>query len=782
MPKTQRKPRKSPLKLDPTRTITLRKALVRELRKRFARLRYEIRKMIVDEDALGLAADAKAAKLAGNAFCPTGEGGGVDPSCSPGSGVGRAEKPAEATSIKKQIGELKAKAKLMHSSLVAEAKSLRATHEASMESANQAANNILAIEESEHPDHAEFAREYTSLDEEIANFRSDYYETYKEKVGSLQKMLVTVDRMAVIGKKLVQDSEWSADEIDKNAGLVKDVQKHLEIAERSLKEHREVVKTAKAVKTALTTNNAASLQSLVANQQDWRFRPSDEKVKAFQAWLKSQFGRQLRNRSVEELLRKYTEDGFKKGAGRAFDDAKRAERAIVQTPERLDFYNGTRDGFLRTAFGQPETVAKVKLLASRSYTDLEGVTEDMSVRMSRTLVDGLVQGQNPREIARGLDDDLDLGRGRAETIARTEIIRAHAEGTLDAFEDLGVEEVGVAVEWSTADDERVCPLCESLEGVVLKLDEARGMLPRHPACRCSWIPSNVGEDTKGQLRTKGKIDAALEEAGVDREVDDERPKSILNFSRMLHNVFCPTGPGGGIDASCSPSDASGGSADSFTGVSLALSSAVAGLKMAGIAAGHMEHVAKAYVADKIEQAVTRLPASMQGPVRGAFAVVRAGTQAAFVTYTASQAFAERVSRERGHSAEESRRLRGVLSSIDLAAAKPIALTLGPKASFAPVASLSYLAYSTARDPAATMRAATKAIKGLIPSQELRQGLGNNMLANADGAAGRLIADALERHGFDDWYIALLSAALGETDDIGAAIAAADGAYEADQAN
>ena len=48
-----------------------------------------------------------------------------------------------------------------------------------------------------------------------------------------------------------------------------------------------------------------------------------------------------------------------------------------------------------------------------------------------------------------------------------------------AFEALGVEELGVAVEWATAGDEAVCELCEALEGVVLKIEEARGMLPRH---------------------------------------------------------------------------------------------------------------------------------------------------------------------------------------------------------------------------------------------------------------------------------------------------------------
>jgi SPP1 gp7 family putative phage head morphogenesis protein len=67
-------------------------------------------------------------------------------------------------------------------------------------------------------------------------------------------------------------------------------------------------------------------------------------------------------------------------------------------------------------------------------------------------------------------------------------IHAHAEGQLDSFEDLGVRELGITAEWSTAGDERVCPRCSALEGHIYTVEEARGMIPQHPGCRCSWIP------------------------------------------------------------------------------------------------------------------------------------------------------------------------------------------------------------------------------------------------------------------------------------------------------
>lgn len=275
----------------------------------------------------------------------------------------------------------------------------------------------------------------------------------------------------------------------------------------------------------------------------WRYQPNPTKVKEFQKWLRTQLSSTLRGQSEEQLWQEYIMAGFRKGAGRAFEDTTRTERALASVSERgPDFYHGTREEFLRSAFGRPVAVEKVKLLAGRAYDDLEGVTSEMSTRMSRVLTDGLVQGKSPRDIARDMTKQVDISRDRALTVARSELIRAHASGQLEALEQLGVEEVGVAVEWSTTGDDAVCPLCSAMEGVVLKLAEAEGMIPRHPNCRCSFIPSNVGEDEENQKRSQSAIETAIRAASRPGKDDDEegedwgpgapiskdRPESILN--------------------------------------------------------------------------------------------------------------------------------------------------------------------------------------------------------------------------------------------------------------
>ena len=86
----------------------------------------------------------------------------------------------------------------------------------------------------------------------------------------------------------------------------------------------------------------------------------------------------------------------------------------------------------------------------------------------------------------------------ATSAANTLIVAAHAESILDYYNSLGITsvlpEVEVAlpgVEFGTAGDDRVCPDCESIAGQTFLLIEARGIIPVHIGCRCSWWPSIV---------------------------------------------------------------------------------------------------------------------------------------------------------------------------------------------------------------------------------------------------------------------------------------------------
>jgi SPP1 gp7 family putative phage head morphogenesis protein len=227
---------------------------------------------------------------------------------------------------------------------------------------------------------------------------------------------------------------------------------------------------------------------VLAERQVWRFRTNPQKLEAFRKWLEERFGSKvLQNDATgNPWVRTPIEKAYRKGLTRAYVDSR--GRKLNVGPR---FLMGTKMEFLRRAFQNPKTLSKVALLASRAFEELRGITSAMATQMNRVLASGLVRGLSPRQIAKEMFQSIDgLSRSRALSIARTEVIHAHAEGQLDAFEDLGVDGVGIYAEWSTAGDDKVCPMCSALEGAILTIAEARGLIPRHPSCRCAWVPAD----------------------------------------------------------------------------------------------------------------------------------------------------------------------------------------------------------------------------------------------------------------------------------------------------
>ena len=212
----------------------------------------------------------------------------------------------------------------------------------------------------------------------------------------------------------------------------------------------------------------------------WKFLTDDQKLGKFQSWFQTQVDANIL--SVDAMgqpwTAKYVDSAYKKGTMKSFTDAHK-----VDLLKEADFVEGTREQFLRSSFAKPERVSKLKMLGTRTFTELKGVTAAMDQQITRALVDGMSKGLHPHEIARNMNKSVEkLTKTRARVIARTEIIHAHSEGQLDAFEDLGVEQVGVEVEWQTARDDLVCAECERMEGEVMSVSDARGLIPLHPNC------------------------------------------------------------------------------------------------------------------------------------------------------------------------------------------------------------------------------------------------------------------------------------------------------------
>lgn len=228
------------------------------------------------------------------------------------------------------------------------------------------------------------------------------------------------------------------------------------------------------------------LKGLKTNRGRFEFTRSDRKVEAFMEWL--------REAAREEILDVRVGVPISRAASSAWTSVyieSAHQKGIAQAAQRMRAAGATvAEEWVTAAFNRPIHADRLGLIYTRVFTELVGITEAMDQQISRELVRGIAEGRNPLEIARSLNNRVDkIGRTRARTLARTEVVATHAEASLNSYEEAGVQGVQVMAEFSTAGDSLVCPFCEELEGDVYTMADARGIIPVHPNCRCVWIPA-----------------------------------------------------------------------------------------------------------------------------------------------------------------------------------------------------------------------------------------------------------------------------------------------------
>ena len=213
-------------------------------------------------------------------------------------------------------------------------------------------------------------------------------------------------------------------------------------------------------------------------RDDFHFEQNDRKQSAFMRWL--------RRAMDDEVLEPAGDDAIQNGqhwTATYIRDASR--RGIKNANAELDADVAT----VEAVFRAPVHRETIRSLFLRNYSALEGITSAVDREISRVLAQGFVEGVGPRDLASRINERVDsVGITRARTLARTEVVRASNLATLDRLESMGVDEVTAEVEILTAQDRRVCSRCRALEGDVYPIDEARGILPIHPRCRCTWLP------------------------------------------------------------------------------------------------------------------------------------------------------------------------------------------------------------------------------------------------------------------------------------------------------
>jgi SPP1 gp7 family putative phage head morphogenesis protein len=134
---------------------------------------------------------------------------------------------------------------------------------------------------------------------------------------------------------------------------------------------------------------------------------------------------------------------------------------------------------------------------------IHGIMESTRERSMNIVEQWIQSGERLDVLTAQLEHLFDARR--AETIAVTEVTRIYSEGNQAAWKS--TDGLVAGNRWSTAMDEKVCPVCAPLDGVVANLGDGFGIdengegvadtegilgPPAHVNCRC-WLTPVLGD-------------------------------------------------------------------------------------------------------------------------------------------------------------------------------------------------------------------------------------------------------------------------------------------------
>lgn len=278
---------------------------------------------------------------------------------------------------------------------------------------------------------------------------------------------------------------------------------------RRFKALKKVIKISIVDNDCFGVNNnttAFSYLSLKANvspikPNGFQYMRDPAQVNAFMSWLETQEAAGILEVSIlpgdirtgqTYWGNKYVRSSYSKGA------VKTRQKLIAEGLD-LSSYMATGDA-LSAVFQQPVHVERAGMIYSRVYSEMSGISETMNAQVRQILTKTMASGLGPDaavsqlKLVEDINNKVDkIGLNRSRMMARTEIVEAHGEASLnemDIASDVTGEEI--LADWVTAGDEAVREKhIDWQRNSPYPLEEARDMLGE-PNCRCSVIPHIKG--------------------------------------------------------------------------------------------------------------------------------------------------------------------------------------------------------------------------------------------------------------------------------------------------
>lgn len=173
----------------------------------------------------------------------------------------------------------------------------------------------------------------------------------------------------------------------------------------------------------------------------------------------------------------------------------------------------------------------------------DSYTSTTIAALEDTITEGVADGENVREIEKRINEVFEYSDTvRAELMAKTTTFEISNQATEQAFIQSGIVKTK---KWYTAQDERVCPMCEPLHGKEIEIettfyDEGDNIVgsnseafigighpPVHPRCRCTIV---AGQIDYGKAGTETSTKDIEPQPAAQSEVESEQTflKEILS--------------------------------------------------------------------------------------------------------------------------------------------------------------------------------------------------------------------------------------------------------------
>lgn len=170
--------------------------------------------------------------------------------------------------------------------------------------------------------------------------------------------------------------------------------------------------------------------------------------------------------------------------------------------------------------------------ANAKFSDRIWMYQDMmKAELSKLLQEGLIQGRNPRQLARHLEKLFGVSKANAERLMRTELARVQIEAQKQSFERNSFEQYEFIALGSA------CEICKELDGKhfdVEKMIPGENAPPMHPNCRCSvaaWVDDEEYEEWLDYLDKGGTAEEWERPKNNEKSVAKKSGSGIIKEKR-----------------------------------------------------------------------------------------------------------------------------------------------------------------------------------------------------------------------------------------------------------